>query len=156
MSDNGVNYEAAAEITRKLAEIEKSYQDAGGSSNVSMQSIRNSFAEVIPYNSKNWYRHWSNFAVKLLKLDRDAHRPLFRNQNPIPTSTPRSDDDPLYIFNPLENTVYPPDLSRAPSPVPPSTQDVGTDTGREIPRVLSTDERVAALSKQNKTEASQT
>ncbi|KAH9811617.1 hypothetical protein DFH28DRAFT_1223856 [Melampsora americana] len=110
MSEHGANYEAAAEVTRKLAEIERSYQEAGGSNNVSMQSIRSSFAEVIPFNSRNWYRHWSNFAIRLLKLDRDAHQPLFKNQLPVPLSCPRSENDPVYIFNPTENTIYPPDL----------------------------------------------
>ncbi|KAH9819480.1 hypothetical protein DFH28DRAFT_1145223 [Melampsora americana] len=110
MSDNGVNYEATAEMTWRLTEIEKSYQEARGSSKVFMQSISNLFAEVIPYNSKNWFWHWSNLLAKLLKLDRDAHQSIFRNQNPVLSSTPRLDNDPLDIFNPSENTVYPLDL----------------------------------------------
>ncbi|KAH9809701.1 hypothetical protein DFH28DRAFT_933611 [Melampsora americana] len=126
MSEHGANYEAAAEVTRKLAEIERSYQDAGGS---------------LKYQS-------GIRSQKLLKLDRDAHRPLFKNQLPVPVSCPRSESDPVYIFNPSENTIYPPDLSRDPTPIPTSTLNTSSES-RDVPRILSSEERIAVLSKQN-------
>ncbi|KAH9820535.1 hypothetical protein DFH28DRAFT_1194209 [Melampsora americana] len=139
------------EVTRKLAEFERSYQDAGGSLHVSMLLIRKSFAEVIPFNSRNWYCHWSNFAIRSLKLDRDAHIPLFKNQLPVPVLCPRSESDPVYIFAPSKNTIYPPDLSRAPTPVPISTLDTSSELRRDIPCILSTNAKKRKHHKQKDT-----
>ncbi|KAH9821078.1 hypothetical protein DFH28DRAFT_1190685 [Melampsora americana] len=117
MSGDVSSIEAAARITSKLADIEKSYHEAGGSSNISMGEIRSQFVEVLPFHSKNWYRHWSNFAIRLVRLDKDAGRPVFRNILPVPTSTPRSNEDKIFIFNVSENPTFPPDLSRPVTPV---------------------------------------
>ncbi|KAH9807010.1 hypothetical protein DFH28DRAFT_1156344 [Melampsora americana] len=152
MSGDVGNIEAAARITSRLADIEKAYHEAGGSSNISMGEIRSQFTEVLPFNSKNWYRHWSNFAIRLVRLDKEAGRPIFRNVLPIPTSTPRSNEDKLYIFNVSENPSYPPDLSRPVTPVSgvpvvenqPTSNTLSSDHG-----VLSNEQRIAILSKQN-------
>ncbi|KAH9820105.1 hypothetical protein DFH28DRAFT_924613 [Melampsora americana] len=153
MSSSDVsNIEAAARITSRLAEIERSYQEAGGSTNISMVEIRSQFAEVLPFHSKNWYRHWSNFAIRLLKLDKEAGRPIFKNILPVPTTTPRSNEDKIFIFNVSENPIYPPDLSRPVSPVL-GGQNSGVLATPAIPSIdisaLSNEEKIALLSKQN-------
>ncbi|KAH9817544.1 hypothetical protein DFH28DRAFT_1124202 [Melampsora americana] len=117
MSGDLSNIEAAARITLKLVNIEKSYHEAGGSSNISMVDIRSQFTEVLPFHSKNWYRHWLNFAIRLVRLDKDVGRPVFKNVLPVPTSTPCSDEDKLFIFNVSENPSHPPCLSRPVSPI---------------------------------------
>ncbi|KAH9807179.1 hypothetical protein DFH28DRAFT_939212 [Melampsora americana] len=151
-SSDASNIEAAARISSRLAEIERSYQEAGGSTNISMGEIRAQFVEVLPFHSKNWYRHWSNFAIRLVKLDKDAGRPIFRNILPIPTTTPRSNEDKIFIFNVSKNPIYPPDLSRPVSPII-GVQNSGVPATSVISpidlSVLSSEERIALLSKQN-------
>ncbi|KAH9810018.1 hypothetical protein DFH28DRAFT_1185665 [Melampsora americana] len=143
MSGDVGNIEAAARITSRLADIEKAYHEAGGSFNISMGEIRSQFTEVLPFNSKNWYRHWSNFAIRLVRLDKEAGRPIFRNVLPIPTSTPRSNEDKLYIFNTCQDLLPP--VSGVPVVEnQPTSNTLSSDHG-----VLSNEQRIAILSKQN-------
>ncbi|KAH9813136.1 hypothetical protein DFH28DRAFT_1109182 [Melampsora americana] len=151
-SSDASNIEAAARISSRLAEIERSYQEAGGSTNISMVEIRAQFVEVLLFHSKNWYRHWSNFAIRLVKLDKEAGRPIFKNILSIPTTTPRSNEDKIFIFNVSENPNYSPDLSRPVSPII-GVQNSGVPATSVISpidlSVLSSEEKIALLSKQN-------
>ncbi|KAH9818421.1 hypothetical protein DFH28DRAFT_925901 [Melampsora americana] len=116
MSSDGGGYQEAADITSKIEELRDSYISSDGSNNTSMLELRNKFAKILPFNSKNWYRHWSEFAYELVKVDNAAKRPVYSNQGERPTTTPRSAEDRLYVFAPPTNPVYPPDLSRHTSP----------------------------------------
>ncbi|EGF96944.1 uncharacterized protein MELLADRAFT_91363 [Melampsora larici-populina 98AG31] len=150
-SSSSASYDAAARVIARLVEIEKSYKEAGGSSTISMEEIRAQFVEVIPFHSKNWYRHWSNFAIKLVKHDKDAGHPVFKNHLPMPTTTPRSNNDRVYIFNPSDNPEYPPDLSRpmSPSGEVPTGISTSTNNNQVEPTVLTDKEKIARLSRQN-------
>ncbi|KAH9825331.1 hypothetical protein DFH28DRAFT_921278 [Melampsora americana] len=110
MSDNGSHdYEAARLVSEKLATLTDDYQTAGGSNGKSMSEVRSIYALIVPYSSRNWYKQWSKFASDLIELDRQADRPIFQNQGPVPTSTVSSDDDPVYVFDLNSNPTFPVD-----------------------------------------------
>ncbi|KAH9823816.1 hypothetical protein DFH28DRAFT_921342 [Melampsora americana] len=155
MSSDGGNYNEAVEVSTKLDELRDLYISNDGSNNMSIFDLRARFAKILPYSSRNWYRHWSEFAYELIRKDGLAKRPVFSNSGARPTLTPRSDSDRMYIFAPPTNPEYPPDLSRPASPANtglPVQVSLGlppaSPTGVPMP-IPSMEERVAALSKAN-------
>ncbi|KAH9817479.1 hypothetical protein DFH28DRAFT_1124125 [Melampsora americana] len=158
MSSDGDAYNEAVMVAAKLDELRDAYFSNDGSNNTSIYELRKQFSKIIPYSSRNWYRHWSEFAFDIVRKDGLAKRPIFSNEGGRPSSTPRSDNDRMYIFNPSSNPDYPPDLSRPPSPsgaaqtgdAPSGRRQEGVPGPNPIqPPVLSMEDRLAALSRAN-------
>ncbi|KAH9820576.1 hypothetical protein DFH28DRAFT_1194301 [Melampsora americana] len=154
MSSDGDLYNEAVVVSTKLDELRESYLSTDGSNNTSILNLRKKFSKIIPFHSRNWYRHWSEFAFDLVRKDVLAKRPVFANEGPRPTSTPRSNNDRLYIFNPSNNPEYPPDLSRPPTPATRGSSAGNPDQGAPNRPILpsgdrSMEDRLAALSRAN-------
>ncbi|KAH9821341.1 hypothetical protein DFH28DRAFT_923745 [Melampsora americana] len=89
MSSDGGNYNEAVTVLTKLDELRDLYILNNGSNNMSIFNLRARFARILPYSSRNWYRHWSEFAYKLIRKDGLAKRPVYSNSGARPCSTPR-------------------------------------------------------------------